>query len=134
MKRRFLLAAAVGCLLLSLSVSTAVQMCSTLPHTGFTYATAKAHEHPTVVWQATGYYGGTRYVDDLTNNPDDVRYGNIVCVVEMDGEHAFFYEWWRDPSAGPKQARWGQAYPWQWVTVYYDPVCGLAFFVDDAFQ
>lgn len=138
MSRRIFRAAVVCCLLLS--VRAAAQTCSTLPQTGFTYATAKAHQHPEYVegwptpWEATGFYGGKRFVDDPTNNPDDVRYGNIVCIVGLGGEHAFFYEWWRDPNAGPNQTRWGQEYPWQWVTVYYDPECGLAFFVDDAFQ
>ena len=99
--------------------------CSIAPDTAYTFGQAKAHAHdaPTSV---TGFYCGRGLINDPSNTVGNIFLGNTVCLVDMYGEHWYYYDWGADADATVKLAVWTNNYPWQWVTVNYDITCKRA--------
>lgn len=105
--------------------------CSIAPDTGYSFGDAKNHDHGDSYYfqTITAYYCGHGLVEDSSNTTGNQFFGNTICVRDMNGDHWFWYDWGADSLAGQKLSTWRtDCQPFcQWVSVTYDPVCGLAF-------
>lgn len=111
--------------------------CFNRPNSAYSFGEAKAHAHPTPLQEYSGFYCGFGLYPDSTNTEGNNFYGNTICVnywASPDGPVWFWYDWGADFNAGRKHVVWGQAYPWQAVTIVYDPECKLAVYAYDPYN
>lgn len=109
--------------------------CNVPADSGYTFGAAKAHDHGDPYFYQTidCYYDGYGLANDPTNNGGNFFEGNTVYCTDMNGPHAFWYDWSADFNAGRKHQVWKGNY-YQYLEVTYDPVCGLAFSVRNPFS